>query len=397
MLKWFDNMRERRRNFLLQMAEKYGWRQGAEIGVLAGWTHWYLLDKRPELSMIAVDSWQTRSGSCVYGDAERIAAAKATFNATSKRYGSRSRVINEDSLIAAAQVKDGSLDFVFIDGDHTYEACKRDIIAWLPKVKEGGWITGHDYHEFPGVKKAVDELLSPVSCASDYTDDVWAKQKAIPGTTVCCLKWGTQYGPEYVNILYAMVQRNVQMAGFDFVCFTDNPRGIHSWIRTAPLPYEAPKWWGKMGLYMPTIPGIHTERLLFLDLDVVVIGPLDEMLHYPGDLVMAMDWPSGTWPSGDLKNRNGQTSVTLLKVGSRTDIWEKYVAAGKPTYQTPGDQEWINENFPGGMALFPERFVQSYKLHKLQGDTLPKCSVVMFHGEPKPESCGGWVKERWHE
>ena len=109
--------------------------------------------------MIAVDSWQTRSGSCVYGDAERIAAAKATFNATSKRYGSRSRVINEDSLIAAAQVKDGSLDFVFIDGDHTYEACKRDIIAWLPKVKEGGWITGHDYHEFPGVKKAVDELL----------------------------------------------------------------------------------------------------------------------------------------------------------------------------------------------------------------------------------------------
>jgi hypothetical protein len=395
MLKWFDNMRERRRNFLLQMAEKYGWRQGAEIGVLAGWTHWYLLDKRPELSMIAVDSWQTRSGSCVYGDAERIAAAKATFNATSKRYGSRSRVINEDSLIAAAQVKDGSLDFVFIDGDHTYEACKRDIITWLPKVKEGGWITGHDYHEFPGVKKAVDELLSPVSCASDYTDDVWAKQKAIPGTTVCCLKWGTQYGPEYVNILYAMVQRNVQMAGFDFVCFTDNPQGIHSWIRTAPLPYEAPKWWGKMGLYMPTIPGIHTERLLFLDLDVVVTGPLDEMLQYPGDFVMAMDWPSGTYPAENPKSRNGQTSAILLEVGSRTDIWEKYVEAGKPTPSNPGDQEWINDAFPGSMALFPERLVQSYKLHKLAGDAPPKCSVVMFHGRPKPPDCGGWVKELW--
>jgi predicted O-methyltransferase YrrM len=397
MLKWFDNMRERRRNFLLQMAEKYGWRTGAEIGVLAGWTHWYLLDKRPELSMIAVDSWQTRSGSCVYGDAERIAAAQATFNATSKRYGSRSRVINEDSISAAAQVEDGSLDFVFIDGDHTYEACKRDIIAWLPKVKDGGWITGHDYHEFPGVKKAVDESLSPVSCANDYTDDVWAKRKATPETTVCCLKWGTQYGPEYVNILYAMVQRNVQMAGFDFVCLTDNPQGIHPWIRTAPLPYDAPKWWGKMGLYMPIIPGIQTERLLFLDLDVVVTGPLDEMLQYPGDFVMAMDWPSGTYPAENPKSRNGQTSAILLEVGSRTDIWEKYVEAGKPTPSNPGDQEWINDAFPGSMALFPERLVQSYKLHKLAGDALPKCSVVMFHGRPKPPDCGGWVKERWHE
>ena len=106
MLKWFDNMRERRRNFLLQMAEHHGWRTGAEIGVLAGWTHWYLLDKCPSLSMIAVDSWQTRSGSCVYGDAERIAAAKATFNEKSKQYGARSRVINEDSVPAAAQVAD---------------------------------------------------------------------------------------------------------------------------------------------------------------------------------------------------------------------------------------------------------------------------------------------------
>lgn len=397
MLKRFDDMRERRRNFLLQMAERYDWRSGAEIGVLAGWTHWFLLDNRPELSMIGVDSWQVRSGSCEYGDVDRMASAKTAFNEMSKQYGSRSRVINEDSAVAASQVEDESLDFVFIDGDHTYEACKRDILAWLPKVKPAGWITGHDYFEFPGVKQAVDELLAPVSCANEYTDDVWARPKKLSAdsVTICCLKKGDKYGPEYVNTLAAMVQRNVQMTGHDFVCFTDDPAGIHPHIRTAPLPYNAPKWWGKMGLYMPTIPGINTGRILFLDLDVVITGPLDDLLEYPSDFAMAKDWPTGAWAAIDSRDDDGNSSVVLLKVGAVPQIWERYVEAGKPTPESPGDQEWINAAFPRLSELLPERFVQSYKLHKLAGETSPACSVVMFHGLPKPPDCGGWVSRYW--
>ncbi len=399
MLKRFADMRERRRNFLLQMAERYDWRQGAEIGVLAGWTHWFLLEKRPELSMIAVDSWLVKSGSCVYGDAERIAQAKARFNGTSRFYGARSRVINADSVEAASQVADGSLDFVFIDDDHTYEGCRRSIIAWQPKLKADGWITGHDYHEFPGVKRAVDELLSPVACANEYTDDVWARPKVLApdAVTICCLKAGDKYGPEYVNTLYAMVQRNVQMTGFDFVCFTDNPAGIHPHIRTAPLPYDAPKWWGKMGLYMPTVPGIRTKRLLFLDLDNVIAGPLDNLLSYNGDFAMARDWPVGKWPATDSRDGGGQSSVVLLKVGAMARIWERYRDARCPTPDGYGDQEWIDREFHGLPDLLPENFVQSYKLHKLAGPAAPDCRVVMFHGDPKPAACGGWVREAWRE
>lgn len=62
------------------------------------------------------------------------------------------------SLDAAPTYLDNSLDFVFIDGDHSYEACRDDIKAWLPKVKHGGIIAGDD-HTWAGVRKAVKEAL----------------------------------------------------------------------------------------------------------------------------------------------------------------------------------------------------------------------------------------------
>jgi len=69
------------------------------------------------------------------------------------------------SLEAVKLVEDNSLDFVFIDAMHTYEAVKEDIKAWLPKIRKGGILSGDDYtgKHAPEVKKAVDELLSDVT------------------------------------------------------------------------------------------------------------------------------------------------------------------------------------------------------------------------------------------
>ncbi len=62
---------------------------------------------------------------------------------------------------AAALYADASLDFVFIDADHAYESVLKDIKAWLPKVKPGGLIAGHDYsQDFPGVMLAVAECFA---------------------------------------------------------------------------------------------------------------------------------------------------------------------------------------------------------------------------------------------
>ena len=68
--------------------------------------------------------------------------------------------IRMTSIEASKLYEDNSLDFVFIDASHEYEDVKEDILAWLPKVKIGGVLAGHDYNTFEGVNRAVDEIFN---------------------------------------------------------------------------------------------------------------------------------------------------------------------------------------------------------------------------------------------
>ena len=71
------------------------------------------------------------------------------------------------SIDASNTYADNSLDFVFIDANHTYESVKEDIVAWWPKVKLGGIISGHDYHiGAMGVIQATNELFDYVRTVS---------------------------------------------------------------------------------------------------------------------------------------------------------------------------------------------------------------------------------------
>jgi len=64
------------------------------------------------------------------------------------------------SLEAAAQYQDNSIDFIMIDGAHEYEAVKADILAFLPKMKDGGVMTGDDVWNGTGPAQAAQELLA---------------------------------------------------------------------------------------------------------------------------------------------------------------------------------------------------------------------------------------------
>lgn len=69
-------------------------------------------------------------------------------------------VVKGNSIELSQKLPDKSLDFIFIDANHTYEDVKADILAYLPKIKEGGVIAGHDYcADWPGVIQAVTEVF----------------------------------------------------------------------------------------------------------------------------------------------------------------------------------------------------------------------------------------------
>lgn len=69
---------------------------------------------------------------------------------------------------------DESIDLIYIDARHDYEACKEDLLTWIPKVKKGGWICGHDI-KIKGVFQAVNEVLG--THYKEYIDESYAIQK----------------------------------------------------------------------------------------------------------------------------------------------------------------------------------------------------------------------------
>jgi len=120
-----------------------------------------IANSNKKIDFYCVDTWE---GSSEHKDIENLNELYDQFITNMKTLEQYYKPIRNNSIEASKQFEDESLDFVFIDASHEYEDVKEDIGAWLPKLKPGGTLAGHDYyleHDFyPGVKKAVNECLN---------------------------------------------------------------------------------------------------------------------------------------------------------------------------------------------------------------------------------------------
>jgi len=165
--------RTKRWQWLAKIVRKHNLMFGAELGVKSGRTCIYLLEQFPRLRMIAVDCWQPQPdnpGPQNYTDGWDHIANEQQFRRQAARFKDRLIIFKGFTHQIAGKIQDSSLDFVFIDADHGYEACKRDILMWRSKIKPGGFLTGHDTH-FEGVHRALMELYP--SYKDTGVDHVW--------------------------------------------------------------------------------------------------------------------------------------------------------------------------------------------------------------------------------
>lgn len=143
--------------------EKYKCDFVAEIGIRKGIHFNYLIKHKPMLAL-AVDIWKDdipAHNDVGYTQKELdkqyedfiLWSSKFSFVKTTRDY----------STEAAKRYPDEYFDFVYLDGDHTYEGCLADIKAWYPKVKKGKFLVGDDYRQRTnklGVKFGVVEAVN---------------------------------------------------------------------------------------------------------------------------------------------------------------------------------------------------------------------------------------------
>ncbi|HEY1752196.1 MAG TPA: glycosyltransferase [Caulobacteraceae bacterium] len=234
------------------------------------------------------------------------------------------------------------------------------------------------------------------------------------------MKWGDKYGAEYVNRLYAMVARNLERP-FRLVCLTDDPGGIRADVAVAPIPAlpEIPqrkeRGWTKIASFSPELQGVLGEEVLFLDLDVVIMGGLDPLFEHPGALPLIRDWYQ---PFRAI----GNSSVYRYRPAEQYALFDAYCeGAAAIVTRVRNEQEFLSEYLAGRgeLGFWPKAWCQSFRISCLAPWPLrawltpfkPKdCRVLVFHGEPKPpEALVGrpglgqtfrpapWIADYWRE
>jgi predicted O-methyltransferase YrrM len=137
------------RQSLAALFGELGFTRGAEIGVAEGKFSLVLCQNIPNLQLYCVDLWDT-----YYRDAHKLKNREmqdwALEQAHEKLDPYHAVFLREPSMDAVRKFKDNSLDFVYIDGDHSFDFAMEDLIGWSRKVRPGGIVSGHDAYRFRG-------------------------------------------------------------------------------------------------------------------------------------------------------------------------------------------------------------------------------------------------------
>lgn len=155
----FTHMTPEERLLLYTLALRQ--RKGAvlvEVGSYLGASACFLAAAAGELgegaAVHCVDTWHNDAMS------EGSRDTWNEFHSNTRRHSS-AIVAHRGLSVEVARSFDREVDLLFLDGDHSYEGCRSDVLAWLPRVRRGGVLVLHDFGWAEGVQRVVSELIMP--------------------------------------------------------------------------------------------------------------------------------------------------------------------------------------------------------------------------------------------
>lgn len=227
---------------------------------------------------------------------------------------------------------------------------------------------------------------------------------------VLCIKWGSKYGPEYVNKLRAMVARNL-VRPHRFVCLTDDREGIDPAIEVHGIPevgvpdFDARKPWtfahGWLKLTCLANPLYDiTGPTLFIDLDVVIVAGIDCFFDEPGEFIAIKEW--------DKRDETGNTSVFRYVAGAHADALDPLKTDVKEAIRHVRNEQEYMTGFiarQGKLKYWPAAWCRSFKRHCVRGGIagwfqpprIPEgARIIAFHGKPNPPDAIAGRSGKWY-
>lgn len=223
---------------------------------------------------------------------------------------------------------------------------------------------------------------------------------------IVCMKWGDLYGADYVNKLYAMTSRNIN-GEFRFVCLTDNPNGVNEAIECMECPeIDIPSplcntGWRKITLWAENLPNLDGDWL-FLDLDVVIVGPLDAFFDFEPEktFVVMRNW---TQPGQNI----GNTSVYRFRTGSHPYLYQNLLKDHKNIIDRYRNEQTYISKTISDMGFWPDGWCILFKVQCVppmpqrwwkEPKLPPDARIVAFPGSPNPhEAAVGQWPAKWYK
>jgi hypothetical protein len=130
----------------------------AEIGVATGRLSKIILENNKPETLVLIDLW--KNFDLGYKDDNMVTEDKheGRYQAVKQMFAENKSVliVRDFSTEASTKFEDNYFDWVYVDADHSYEGCLKDLEAYDPKVKQDGYIWGHDWLAGTYTKKGFD-------------------------------------------------------------------------------------------------------------------------------------------------------------------------------------------------------------------------------------------------